>query len=89
MNNNEYLDSLMAELAAQGVEPPKNNNNNVKSTDDKELEIIANMERVTGKKFSDEQRKILEHHGNACISMILGRSPVQNCTGLLVVLRIS
>ncbi len=74
MNNNEYLDSLMAELAAQGVEPPKNDNSNVNvsSADDRELEIIANMERVTGKKFSDEQRKILEHHGNACILACAG-----------------
>ena len=84
MNNNEYLDSLMAELAAQGVEPPKNNNNNVKSTDDKELEIIANMERVTGKKFSDEQRKILEHHGNACILACAGSGKaLVNGTGVL------
>ena len=74
MSNNEYLDNLMAELAAQGVEPPKDsvNNINTSNVNDKELGIIANMERITGKKFSDEQRKILEHHGNACILACAG-----------------
>lgn len=74
MSNNEYLDSLMKELAEQGVEPPKANidNINTSNVNDKELEIITSMERITGRKFSDEQRKILEYHGNACILACAG-----------------
>lgn len=74
MSNNEYLDSLMAELAEQGIEPPKANVNNINTSNvnDKELEIITSMERITGRKFSDEQRKILEYHGNACILACAG-----------------
>lgn len=74
MINNEYLDNLMAELAEQGIEPPKANVNNINTSNvnDKELEIITSMERITGRKFSDEQRKILEYHGNACILACAG-----------------
>lgn len=74
MSNNEYLDNLMAELAQQGIEPPKANINNINTSNvnDKELEIITSMERITGRKFSDEQRKILEYHGNACILACAG-----------------
>lgn len=74
MSNNEYLDNLMAELAEQGIEPPKVNVNNINTSNvnDKELEIITSMERITGRKFSDEQRKILEYHGNACILACAG-----------------
>ena len=74
MGSNEYFDSLMAELAAQGIEPPKDAKSALvtSSVNDRELEIIASMERITGRKFSDEQRKILEHHGNACILACAG-----------------
>ena len=74
MSSNEYLDNLMAELAEQGIEPPKANINNINTSNvnDKELEIITSMERITGRKFSDEQRKILEYHGNACILACAG-----------------
>ena len=74
MSSNEYLDNLMAELAQQGIEPPKANidNINTSNVNDKELEIITSMERITGRKFSDEQRKILEYHGNACILACAG-----------------
>lgn len=74
MSSNEYLDNLMAELAEQGIEPPKANidNINTSNVNDKELEIITSMERITGRKFSDEQRKILEYHGNACILACAG-----------------
>lgn len=74
MSSNEYLDNLMKELAEQGVEPPKANidNINTSNVNDKELEIITSMERITGRKFSDEQRKILEYHGNACILACAG-----------------
>ena len=86
MSNNEYLDSLMAELAEQGVEPPKAsiNNINTSNVNDKELEIITSMERITGRKFSDEQRKILEYHGNACILACAGSGKaLVNGTGVL------
>ena len=86
MSSNEYLDNLMAELAEQGIEPPKANVNNINTSNvnDKELEIITSMERITGRKFSDEQRKILEHHGNACILACAGSGKaLVNGTGVL------
>lgn len=86
MSSNEYLDNLMAELAEQGIEPPKANINNINTSNvnDKELEIITSMERITGRKFSDEQRKILEYHGNACILACAGSGKaLVNGTGVL------
>ena len=86
MSSNEYLDNLMKELAEQGIEPPKANINNVNTSNvnDKELEIITSMERITGRKFSDEQRKILEYHGNACILACAGSGKaLVNGTGVL------
>lgn len=86
MSSNEYLDNLMAELAEQGIEPPKANVNNINTSNvnDKELEIITSMERITGRKFSDEQRKILEYHGNACILACAGSGKaLVNGTGVL------
>ena len=86
MGNNKYLDNLVAELGAQGIQPPKNDTNDCMNTniDSRELEIIDSMERITGKKFSDEQRKILEHHGNACILACAGSGKaLVNGTGVL------
>jgi DNA helicase-2/ATP-dependent DNA helicase PcrA len=73
MGNNDYLESLMNELAAQGIEPPKNDTvNKVENIDDKDLKIILDMQRITGREFSDEQKRILKHHGNACILACAG-----------------
>ena len=84
MASNEYLDSLMAELASQGIEPPKKSNTSViNNINDRELQIIMDMERVTGKKYSDEQRKILEHHGNAAILACAGSGKTTVSTHLI------
>lgn len=84
MERNEYLDNLMAELATQGIEPPNIGNSTVTSNiDDKELQVILAIERITGKKFSDEQRKILEHHGNACILACAGSGKTTTSVNLI------
>ena len=71
--NDKYIENLMKELADQGVTPPstKGTIGNV-NIDDRELQIVQDMEKITGRKFSDEQRKILFHHGNACILACAG-----------------
>lgn len=71
-SNNEYLDNLMNELKEQGIEPPTQEISPRNHIEDKELQVIMDIEKVTGTKFSDEQRKILEHHGNACILACAG-----------------
>lgn len=73
MSSNEYINGLMRELEEQGIKPPEDINEAVvENVDTRELQIIAAMEQITGKKFSDEQRKILQHHGNACILACAG-----------------
>lgn len=73
MSSNEYINGLMRELEEQGIKPPEEINEAVvENVDTRELQIIAAMEQITGKKFSDEQRKILQHHGNACILACAG-----------------
>lgn len=84
MNNDEYMQKMIDELAADGIVAPnspvqcENKNQN-----DKELEIILNMEKVTGTQFSDEQRKILEHHGNACILACAGSGKTTTSVNLI------
>lgn len=84
-NNSDYIDNIMKELANEGVTPPDNNNNNVVlNKDDRDLKAILDIENITGVKFSDEQRKILEHHGNACILACAGSGKaLVNGTGVL------
>ena len=41
------------------------------------------MEKVTGTQFSDEQRKILEHHGNACILACAGSGKTLTSVNLI------
>ena len=73
MSSSEYIIGLMRELEEQGVKPPEEINEEVvENVDTRELQIIAAMEQITGKEFSDEQRKILQHHGNACILACAG-----------------
>ena len=85
MNNNEYLDSLIEELKADGVELPAESISTSARTNlnDKELQTILDMEKITGKKYSDEQRKILEHHGNACILACAGSGKTTISTHLI------
>lgn len=84
MNNDEYMQKMIDELAADGIVAP---NSSVqcenKNQNDKELEIILNMEKVTGTQFSDEQRKILEHHGNACILACAGSGKTLTSVNLI------
>ena len=79
---NNYLDNLVNELMNQGIQPVSGSNK--QCVDDRDLKIIAEMERVTGLKYSDEQRAILEHKGNACILACAGSGKaLVNGTGVL------
>lgn len=81
----EYIDSLMKDLEANGIVPPDSVTVQAKNNiNDKELSTILDMERVSGTKYSDEQRKILEHHGSACILACAGSGKaLANGTGVL------
>ena len=81
---NDYLEGLMAELAKDGIRPPESSLKHTNGMDDKERKVIDEMESITGKSYSDEQRKILEHHGNACILACAGSGKaLVNGTGVL------
>ena len=80
----EYIDKLVEELKQEGVEVPENYIEKQNNINDNELRVILQMQEVTGKKYSDEQRKILEHHGNACILACAGSGKaLLNGTGVL------
>lgn len=82
--SNSYIDSLVAELESQGIKAPNNTTNDKPVTkDDREQRIISSMEQATGKKFSDEQRKILEYHGNACILACAGSGKTTTSINLI------
>lgn len=85
MSSNEYLDSLMNELAQEGVVPAgENNKEKLNEAVSLEESVIRQMENITGRKFSNEQRRILEHHGNACILACAGSGKaLVNGTGVL------
>lgn len=69
--SNTYIDNLMEELKSDGIVPPTSNNS-ITHVDDKELQVILDMERLTGTEYSEEQKKILRHKGNACILACAG-----------------
>lgn len=87
--SNSYLDNLEQELKSEGVvaSPLTSSTlNKVISPDDFDLRTIVEMENVTGVKYSDEQREILRHHGNACILACAGSGKaLVNGTGVLTV----
>ena len=71
--SNSYIDGLVEELRQQGIEHPNAVNKIVAGNkDDEELKILADMERMTGKVYSEEQKAILLHHGSACILACAG-----------------
>lgn len=80
----EYMDRLVAELESQGIKAPEPDKKvQVPVVDDRELQIIASMEQVSKKKFSPEQLKILEHHGNACILACAGSGKTTTSINLI------
>lgn len=84
MGNSAYLQGLMDELANQGVNLPESKSvQNISNVSDRELEIIKTIETVTRKEHSQEQRAILEHHGNACILACAGSGKTTITTQLV------
>jgi UvrD/REP helicase subfamily protein len=80
----EYLDKIVDELKRQGIKAPETaSNSNVPIISDRELQIIESMEQASGKKFSEEQRKILEHHGSACILACAGSGKTTTSINLI------
>lgn len=84
---NEYLDNLVAELEQSGVMAPTSQLNNTtpvnKNVNDIDLQAIMDIERITGTKFSDEQRAVLEHRGNACILACAGSGKTTTSVNLI------
>ena len=80
----EYLDKIVDELKRQGIKAPETaSNSKVPIISDRELQIIESMEQASGKKFSDEQRRILEHHGSACILACAGSGKTTTSINLI------
>ena len=68
------IEELVHDLEREGIVPP-NSEKNVKpqvNVNNREIEIINFMENTNNLKFSDEQRKILMHHGNMVILACAG-----------------
>lgn len=83
--SDKTVDQMMAELASEGIVPQgvstTNKENSV--TLDRDTKIIQDLEMTTGVRFSDEQRNILLHHGNACILACAGSGKTSICVNLI------
>lgn len=67
-----YTDKLVSELELEGIKPLNSYSNKVVRYDDLDLNVILGIEKATGIKYSDEQKKVLKHRGNACILACAG-----------------
>ena len=82
--SNQYIESLKEELEQMGVKPPSAFG--VQQTvhvNDMDLKCIMDMQKATGVTYSDEQLKILEHRGNACILACAGSGKTTVSTHLI------
>lgn len=83
--SDKTVDQMMAELASEGIVPQgvstTNKENSV--TLDRDTKIIQDLEMTTGVRFSDEQRNILLHRGNACILACAGSGKTSICVNLI------
>ena len=84
-NNKEYLESLMNDLSAIGVKPDGyiSSEERVNQLNDIDLQAILEMEQITGVQYSDEQREILKHRGNACILACAGSGKTSTSIALI------
>lgn len=84
MDNNEYLNGLIADLEKHGVQPAVPEYTvKTRMPDDEDLRIILDMEKETGFKYSDEQKNILKHRGNACILACAGSGKTSTSVHLI------
>lgn len=87
MSQSSY-DKALEELMREGILPDtsalEKNPKPVNNVTDAELQLILNMERIAGVKYSDEQKKILTNKGNSCIIACAGSGKaLANGTGVL------
>lgn len=83
--SNAYLDRLEAELKSKGVNSLTSSaEDNVLHPSDFNLKTVLDMEKTTGVKYSDEQKQILLHKGNACILACAGSGKTTVSTHLIV-----
>lgn len=84
-NNKEYLESLMNDLSAIGVKPDGyiSSEERVNQLNDIDLQAILEMEQITGVQYSEEQREILKHRGNACILACAGSGKTSTSIALI------
>ena len=72
MSQSSY-DRALQELIEQGIIPDPNANKVEDSgVTDEELQLILNMEKIAGVKYSDEQKNILLNKSNSCIIACAG-----------------
>lgn len=72
MSAQDYLEELVNDIARQGVVPSDMSYLQKNNSEDYDLGVILDLERKTGIKYSDEQKKILLHRGSACILACAG-----------------
>lgn len=81
---NNYLDNLVAELEQQGIHVPESEKKVLRTpAEEMETQVIESIERASGRKFSEEQRKILDHHGSACILACAGSGKTTTSISLI------
>lgn len=72
MSAQDYLEELVNDIAKQGVVPSDTSYLQKNNPEDYDLGVILDLERRTGIKYSEEQKKILLHRGSACILACAG-----------------
>lgn len=72
----EQLEELSGTVPKEGAVP-------LSAEEKRDLEAIQNIEKVLGVKYSDEQLKVLKHHGNACILACAGSGKTTILTNLV------
>lgn len=72
MDTQGYLEGLVNDIAKQGVMPSDMTYLQRNNPEDYDLGVVLDLERQTGIKYSDEQKKILLHRGSACILACAG-----------------
>ena len=84
MSQSSY-DRALQELIEQGIIPdPGINKVEENKITDEELQLILNMEKIAGVKYSEEQKNILLNKDNSCIIACAGSGKaLANGTGVL------
>ena len=83
--NDKYIQSLVGELGELGIKPSvKMDTDTSSQASEAEKKLLSDMEALTKVKYSDEQKKVLLHHGSMCILSTAGSGKTTISTHLIV-----